>query len=55
MQSMDEYYWARDAVDEVVGLKPKQEREKLACERRLKQMERNRMKQAARNKNEQPT
>ena len=48
---MNDFYWARDAVDDAVAPK-KEAREKLACERRLKQMERNRKKESDRREKE---
>ena len=48
MQSIDEYYWAQDKIDEVVT--GKKHREAAACERRLRQIKSRREKEAARAK-----
>ena len=46
MQALNSYHWAQDKIDEVVtGTK---HREQAACERRLRQMQTQREKQAAR-------
>ena len=46
MQAMNEYHWAQDKIDEVVT--GKKHREEAACERRLRQMQARREKEAAR-------
>lgn len=43
MQAMNEFHWAQDKIDEVVT--GKKDREKQACERRLRQMQARREKQ----------
>ncbi len=47
MQSMNEFKWAQRNVEEVTG-RSREQREKEACERRLKQMAKKREKDAAR-------
>lgn len=46
MQAMDDYYWAQDKIDEVTT--GKKNREQAACERRLRQMQARRDKEATR-------
>jgi hypothetical protein len=46
MNELNTYHWAQDKIDDVVD--GKKHRESLACERRLKQMQRNREKQERR-------
>lgn len=47
MQSMNDYHWAQDKIDEVCSGN-KKHREEKACERRLRQMAARREKEAAR-------